>query len=224
MVAANAMWQVVFLRLVQHLMSFQEAGGCTLHMQPTTKSVKCTFPGVQPEGDVVCVCGTCGSKRGIHQWVPLDVETVRSLPTMGLKSRSKFNSCAARRKALKENGKGKGKSDVVPIPPRGVSNPALVDIVPASGGEDSAAFFEGPRGLDEQQRVQRIRKAKLLRIPVVDSDIERSLVRPLANGSSSSNSSSSSSSSSRAGRVFTAGGGGVDRAPENWGGLGKGLN
>ena len=31
--------------------------GCTLYIHPTTKSVKCTFLGAQPESNVVCVCG-----------------------------------------------------------------------------------------------------------------------------------------------------------------------
>ena len=34
MVAANAMWQTVFQRLLRHLMTCQEAGGCKLYMQP----------------------------------------------------------------------------------------------------------------------------------------------------------------------------------------------
>ena len=52
MVAANALWQTVFERL-WHLMTCQEAGGCKLYMHPATKSVKCTFPGAEPETDVV---------------------------------------------------------------------------------------------------------------------------------------------------------------------------
>ena len=115
MVAANAPWQTVFQRLLRHLMTCQEAGGCKLYMHPATNSVKCFFPSAEPESDMVCVCQSCGSKRGIRQWVPLEVEAVQSWPTMSLKSRSKFKSCAARRKDLKGKGKGKGKSDVGPI-------------------------------------------------------------------------------------------------------------
>ena len=69
MVAANALWQTVFQRMLRHLMTCQEAGGCKLCMHPATISVKCTFPSARPESDVVCVCGSCGSKRGIRHWV-----------------------------------------------------------------------------------------------------------------------------------------------------------
>ena len=55
-------------------------------------------------------------------------------PSMGLKSRFKFESCAPRRKALKDKGKGKGKSHVGHIFQPGVSNPASVGIVSASEG------------------------------------------------------------------------------------------
>ena len=44
MVAANAMWQAVFRRLLQHLMTCQEASGCKLNMHLATNLVKCTFP------------------------------------------------------------------------------------------------------------------------------------------------------------------------------------
>ena len=115
MVAANAMWQTVFQRLLRHLMTCQEEGGCRLYMHPATNSIKCTFPTAEPESDVVCVCGSCGSKHGIRQWVPLEVEAIHIWPTMGLKSPSKFKSCAAGRKDLKGKGKGKRKSDVGPI-------------------------------------------------------------------------------------------------------------
>ena len=43
-------------RLLEHLLHFQEGGGCSLYMHPDTRSVKCTFPGANPESDVVCVC------------------------------------------------------------------------------------------------------------------------------------------------------------------------
>ena len=66
MVAANALWRTVFQRLLRHLMACQEAGGCPLYMHPATNSVKCTFPGADAETDVVCVCGSCGSKCGIR--------------------------------------------------------------------------------------------------------------------------------------------------------------
>ena len=70
MVPANAMWQTVFECLLRHLMTCQEAGGCKLYMHPATNSVKCTFPSAELEGDVVCVCGSCGSKHGIRHRVP----------------------------------------------------------------------------------------------------------------------------------------------------------
>ena len=168
MVAANALWQTVFRRLLWHLMTCQEAGGCKLYMHLATNSVKCTFPGAEPETDVVCVCGSCGSKRGIRQWVPLGVEAVQSLPTMPLKSWSKFKSCAARRKDVKGKGKGKGKSDVGTVHRPLDSNPSSVLVVPASEAEDISG------------------------VPIVDSDIEHQLVFPKGNSSSSSSSSSSS--------------------------------
>ena len=62
---------------------------------------------------MVCVYGSRGLKRGIRQWVPLEVEAVQSWPTMALNSRPQFKSCAALLKDLK--GKGKGKTDVGPI-------------------------------------------------------------------------------------------------------------
>ena len=144
MVAANALWQTIFQRLLQHLMTCQEAGGCKLYMHPAANSVKCTYPSAEPESDVVCVCGSCGSKRGIRQWVPLEVEAVQSWPTMALKIQSKFKSCAARRKDLKGKGKGKGKYDVGPMHRPVDSNPSSVLVVPASEAEDSAASFQGP--------------------------------------------------------------------------------
>ena len=75
-------------------------------MHPATNSVKCTFPSAEPESDVVCVYGSCGSKGGICQRVPLEVEAVQNWPTMALKSRSNFKSYAARRKDLKGKDKG----------------------------------------------------------------------------------------------------------------------
>ena len=59
-----------------------------------------------------------------------------------------------------------------------------------------AAFFQGPRGSSEQQRVQPMRQANFLRIPIVDSDIEHQLAFPLGSRSSSSGNNSNSSSSS----------------------------
>ena len=163
-------------------------------MHPATNSVKCTFPSAKPESDVVCVCGTCGSKRGIRQWVPLEVEAIHNWPTMGLKSWSKFKLCAARRKDLK--GKGKGKSDVGPIHRPMVSNPGSVRVVPASEAKDNAASFQGPSEFSDHQRMQPMRQAKLLRIPIVDSDIEYQLVFPQGSSSSSSSSSNDNGSSS----------------------------
>ena len=89
---------------LRRLMTCQEAGGPKLYMHPSTNSVECTFPSAEPESDVVCVCGSCGSKRGIHQWVPLQVEAVESWPAMALKRRSKLKSSAAGRKDLKGKG------------------------------------------------------------------------------------------------------------------------
>ena len=51
------------------------------------------------------------------------------------------------------------------------SNPSSVLVVPASEAEDSAASFQGPSDVSDHQRVQPMRQAKLLRIPIVDSDI-----------------------------------------------------
>ena len=141
----------------------------------------------------MCVCGTCGSKRGVRQWVPVDREAVCKWPKLGLKSGATFKSCAARRKALKDKGKGKGR--VGPIPQSRVSNPGTVGIVPPSEGEDSADSFQGPTGLNEHQRVQPMRRTKLACVPIIDSDIEQQLVCPRSNGSSSSSNRSSSNSS-----------------------------
>ena len=113
---------------------------------------------------------TCGSKCGVHQWVPLEVDGIYGWPTRGLKSRSKFKSCAARPTALSDRERVRGKSDVGRIPLPGVLNPASVGIVPTSEVEDSATSFQGPWGLSEQQCVQPMRQAKLLRIPIVDSE------------------------------------------------------
>ena len=83
MVAANALWHTVFQGLLRQLMTCQEAGGCKLYTHSASISVKCTSPSAEPETDV---CGSCGAKRGIHQWVPLQVEAAQSWPTMALKS------------------------------------------------------------------------------------------------------------------------------------------
>ena len=111
---------------------------------------------------------------------------------MALKSRSKFKSCAAWRKDLKGKGKGNGKSDVGPIHRPVDSNPSSVVVVPASEAEDSVASFQGPSDVSDHQRVQPMRQAKLLRVPIVDSDIEQQLVFPEGGSSSSSSNSSSS--------------------------------
>ena len=149
MVVANALWQTVFQRLLRHLMTCQQAGGCKLYMHPATNLVKCTFPRAELGSDVVCVCGSGGSKRGIRQWVPLEVEAVQSWSTLALQSRSKFKSCAARRKDLKGKGKGKGKFDVAPIHRPLDSNPTSVLVVTASEAEDSAASFQGPSDVSD---------------------------------------------------------------------------
>ena len=65
MVATNALWQTIFQRPLWHLMTRQEAGGCKLYMHPATNSVKCGIPSAEPESNVLCVYGSCGSKRGI---------------------------------------------------------------------------------------------------------------------------------------------------------------
>ena len=149
MVAANALWQTVFQRPLWHMMTCQEAGGYKLCMHRATNSVKCTFPSVKPESDAVCVCGSCGSKRGIRQWVLLEVEAVQSWPTMALKRRSKFKSCAARRKDLNGKGKGKGKSDVRPIHRPMDCHPSYVLVVLASEAQDGAASFPGPSDVSD---------------------------------------------------------------------------
>ena len=116
---------------------------------------------------------------------------------MALKSPSKFKSCAARHKDLKGKGKGKGKSDVGPIHGPMDSNPSSVLVVPASETEDNAASFQGPSDVSDHQRVEPMRQEKLLRVPIVDGDIEQQLVFP--KGSTSSMSSGSSSSSNEGG-------------------------
>ena len=113
---------------------------------------------------------------------------------MALKSRSKFKSCAARRKDLK--GKGKGKSNVGAVHRPLACNPSSVFVLPASEAEDSAASFQGASDVSEHQRVQPMRQAKLLRVPIVDGDIEHQLVFPKGSNSSTSSTSSNSSSSS----------------------------
>ena len=132
------------------------------------------------------------SLSGIEgQWVPREVEAVHSWPTVGLKSRSKFKSCAARRKDVKGKGNGKG-----PIHRPVVSNPGSVCVVPASEAEDSAASFQAPSEFSNHHHMQPMRQAKLLRIPIVDSNIEHQLVLPQGSSNSSNSSSSRSSSSS----------------------------
>ena len=60
-------------------------------------------------------------------------------PELSSKSRATFKSCAARRKALKDKGKGKGR--VGPMPQSRVSNLGTFGMVPPSEGEDSAASY-----------------------------------------------------------------------------------
>ena len=100
MVAANVLWRTIFARLLHHLFELQEAGGCTILMHTDTRSVKCTFVGAKEEVDVFCVCGSCGTKRGMRRWVSANLETIQGWPTLGLKSCAQFKSCAARRKSL----------------------------------------------------------------------------------------------------------------------------
>ena len=116
-------------------------------------------------------------------------------PTLGLKSRAHFNSCAARRKALKT---GKGESGAEPAPDPNPNTGSIGILLPSEGG-DSAATFQGPHVLATEQRVQPARKAKLMRIPIGDSDIEHQLVAHGSrnSGSCSNNSSIISSSSDR---------------------------
>ena len=163
-------------------------------MHPATNSVEFTFPSAEPECDVVCVCGSCGSKRGIRQWVPLEVEAVQSWPTMALKSRFKFKSCAARRKDLKGKDKVKGKFHVGPIHKLVDSNPSSVLVVPASEAEDSAASYQGPSDVSDHRRAQPMRQKKLLCVPFVDSNVEQQLMFPKGSKHSSSMSSNSSDS------------------------------
>ena len=106
MLAANAMWHVLWQRLLQQLLDLQSAGGCAIFMHLETNFVKCTFAAAKLEIDVVCVCGVCGSKHGTQKWLPIQVETICSLPMVGLKSRSKVKSFVAFRRALKDKGWG----------------------------------------------------------------------------------------------------------------------
>ena len=82
MVAAHAVWHAADQRLLEHLLRFQEGRGCSLNVHPDIRSVKCTFLGANPESDVVCVYGTCGSTRGVRQWVPLDREAMCRGPNL----------------------------------------------------------------------------------------------------------------------------------------------
>ena len=95
------------------------------------RAVKCTFVGAKEEVDVFCVCGTCGTKRGMQRWVPAELEIIQGWPTLGLKSRAQFKSYAARRKALK-TGKGTRAAKAAPN-----QNPdtASVGIIPSFEGE-----------------------------------------------------------------------------------------
>ena len=190
MVAANVLWRTIFARLLHHFFELQQAGGCTILMHTETRSVKCTFVGAKEEVDVSCVCGTCGTKRGMRRWVPAELEIIQGWPTLGLKSRAQFKSCAAHRKALK-TGKGKRAAEAAPNPN---PNTAANGIIPSFEGDYSAASFQGPDVLATEQRVQPARKGKLMRIPIVDSDIEHQLEAPCSSSSSSSSSSDSSRS------------------------------
>ena len=97
------------------------------------------------------------------------MDTIRSWPTLGLKSCSKFQSCAARRKTLKLAGKK--------VPSSSIAHPKVfilgsIAIVPTNDGEDKAVSFEARAVIGVQQRVQLMTHAKVLLICIVDSDIE----------------------------------------------------
>ena len=189
MVTANMVWLAIFACLLRHLFDLQELGGCNILMHPHTHSVQCTFVGAKEEVDVFCVCGTCGTKRGMWKWVQADLESIRGWPTLGSKSRSQFKSCTTHWNALKV---GKGKRAAIPTPNPN-PNPGSIRSVPASEGEDNAPSFQGPDLPAMEQRVQPAQTAKLMHIRIVDSDIEHQLA---AHGSSSSNSNGSSSNES----------------------------
>ena len=53
-------------------------------MHTQIRFVKCTFVGAKEEVDVFCVCGTCGTNRGMRRWVPADLESIQGWPTLGL--------------------------------------------------------------------------------------------------------------------------------------------
>ena len=139
MVAANVLWRTIFARLLHHLFELQEASGCTILMHTYTRSIKCTFVDAKEEVGVFCVCGSCGTKRGLRRLVSAKLETIQGWPTLGLKSRAQFQSCAARRKSLK-TGKGKCAAELAPNPN---PNTTSIGVVPPSKGEDSAASFSG---------------------------------------------------------------------------------
>ena len=95
-----------------------------------------------------------------------------------------------------KTGKGKCAAEAAPNPN---PNTASIGIIPSSEGEGSAASFQGPDVLATEQRVQPARKAKLMCIPIVDSDIEHQLEAPgSCNSRGSSTSSSNGDSSSEA--------------------------
>ena len=85
MVAAIVLWHTIFARLLHHLIELQKVGGCTILMHTNTRSVKCTFVGAKEELDVFCVCGSCGTKRGMRRWVSAKLETIQGWLTLGLK-------------------------------------------------------------------------------------------------------------------------------------------
>ena len=92
-----------------------------------------------------------------------------------------------------ENWQGKRAAEPSP---NANPNTSSIGIVPPSEGEDSAASFLSPNVLTRERPDQPTAKAKLMRIPTVDSDIEHQLVARGSNSSSSSSSNSSSASSS----------------------------
>ena len=124
-----------------------------LYMSLATNSVKCNFPSAEPEIDDACVCGSCGSNRGICQWVPPEEEAVQSWHTMCLKSRSKFKFCAAWRKDLKGRGKDKGIYNVEPIHRQVDSDPGSVFVVHPFDAEATAASLQDPSDVSDHKRV-----------------------------------------------------------------------
>ena len=169
-------------------------------MHTHTCFVKCTFVCAKEEMDVLCVCGSCGAKRGRPRWVSAELDAIQVWPTLGLKSRAHLKSCVARLKAP-NTGKGERASEPVPNPN---PNTSSIGIVPPFEGDDSAASFRGPNVVTTERRVEPARKAKLMCIPIVDGDIEHELVACGSSSSSSSSSRSSNSGSSKSSNISSS--------------------